>query len=348
MRFGSFVFPVSHVPENDGAVIDQTLAEIELQEAFGFDTTWLSEHHFDGASAYVDPVVFGAAVAARTTRIKIGFAVVEMAFHHPVRLAAQTALLDNLSHGRLVFGVGRGSAFNTYEYLGFDIPMDEAEERLAEAERLIVQAWTSKDVRFEGRFWNVAFPLLRPRPYQQPHPPIVRACISERSIIAMARIGRPILMGIQVPSEVKSRLDSYRREMGGAGFDEPTVEEALDQSWVARDLFVAPTLAEAREIAEEGFQRERRHFRRARELYNPEGYPPLDPGKPLPAGEDFGVSFIVGTPSQVADQVAEMRDLGVRNLMLKLNTGEMDRFDVHRSIKLFGERVMPLFKKEAG
>ena len=344
MRFGSFVFPVSRVPENDGAVIDRTLAEIELQEALGFDATWLTEHHFDGASAYVDPVVFGAAVAARTARIKIGFAVVEMAFHHPVRLAAQTALLDNLSHGRLIFGVGRGSAFNTYEYLGFGIPMEDAEERLAEAERLIVQAWTSKDVRFEGKFWNVAFPLLRPRPYQQPHPPIVRACISERSTRAMARIGRPILMGIQAPPEVKDRLNSYRREMLGAGYDEPRVEEALDQSWVARNLFVAPTLEEAREIAGEGFQRERSHFRTARELYNPEGYPPLDPDKPLPAGEDFDVSFIVGTASQVADQVAEMRDLGVRNLMLKMNTGEMEPSDVSRSINLFGEKVMPLFR----
>ena len=81
MKFGSFIFPVSHNPENDGAVIDDTLAEIELQESLGFEATWLTEHHFDGASAYVDPVVFAAAVAVRTTRIKIGFAVIEMAFH---------------------------------------------------------------------------------------------------------------------------------------------------------------------------------------------------------------------------------------------------------------------------
>ena len=345
MRFGSFVFPVSHVPENDGAVIDSTLEEIELQESLGFDAAWLTEHHFDGACAFADPVVFGAAVAARTTRIKIGFAVVEMAFHHPVRLAAQTALLDNLSHGRLIVGIGRGSAFNTYEYLGFGIPMEEGEARLAEAEELIVKSWTSEDVKFEGKFWNVAFPMLRPRPYQRPHPPIVRACISERSTIAMARIGRPILMGIQSTHAVKGRLDAYGREMLAAGYDESAVESTMDQNWVVRNLMVAPTASEAREIALAGFQRERAHFRGARELYNPEGMPPLDPSKPLPAGEDFGVSFIVGTPSQVADQVMEMKDLGVRNLMLKLNTGEMDPSHVRRSIKLFGERVMPGFSE---
>ena len=345
MRFGSFVFPVSHVPENDGAVIDRTLEEIELQESLGFEATWLTEHHFDGASAFVDPVVFGAAVAARTTRIKIGFAVVEMAFHHPVRLAAQTALLDNLSHGRLIVGIGRGSAFNTYEYIGFGIPMEEGEVRLAEAEELLVKSWTTEDVKFEGRFWNVAFPMLRPRPYQHPHPPIVRACISERSTLAMARIGRPVLIGIQSHREVKSRLDAYGREMLAAGYDESAVECALDQNWVSRNVVVAPTASEAREIGEEGFQRERKHFRVARELYNPEGFPPLDPSKPLPAGEDFDVSFLVGTPSQVAEQVSEMRDLGVRNLMLKLNTGEMDPSHVMRSIKLFGEQVMPKFSE---
>ena len=69
MRFGSFVFPVSHVPENDGAAIDRTLEEIELQESLGFEAIWLTEHHFDGACAYADPVVFGAAVAARTSRV---------------------------------------------------------------------------------------------------------------------------------------------------------------------------------------------------------------------------------------------------------------------------------------
>ena len=150
MRFGSFVFPVSHTPDNDGVVIDETLREIEHIEEAGFDAAWLTEHHFDGASAYVDPVVFGAAVAVRTQRIKIGFAVVELAFHHPVRLAAQTALLDNLSHGRLIVGTGRGSAFNHYEYIGFGMTMEEGVERLTEAEDLLVKAWTTEDLKHEG------------------------------------------------------------------------------------------------------------------------------------------------------------------------------------------------------
>ena len=343
MRFGSFVFPVSHSPNSDSAIIDSTLAEIELQDSLGFEAAWLTEHHFDGACAYVDPVVFGAAVASRTRRIKIGFAVVEMAFHHPVRLAAQTALLDNLSHGRLIVGIGRGSAFNTYEYLGFGISMEEGVERLTEAEDLMVEAWTGEDIRYKGRFWDVSFPMLRPKPYQKPHPPLVRACISEGSTLQMAKIGRPVLIGVQENDEIRSRIDLFGREMTGAGFGEAEVESALDRCWFSKNVFVAETYEEARDLCEPGFKRERRHFREAREIYNPEGFPPLDPSKPLPAGEDFEKACIVGTPDQVAEQIAALRDLGVRNLMMKLNVGEMDTHAVQRSIKLFGQHVMPRF-----
>ena len=343
MRFGSFVFPVSHSPESDGAIIDSTLAEIELQDSLGFEAAWLTEHHFDGACAYVDPVVFGAAVASRTSRIKIGFAVVEMAFHHPVRLAAQTALLDNLSHGRLIVGIGRGSAFNTYEYLGFGISMEEGVERLTEAEELMVKAWTGEDIQHKGRFWDVSFPMLRPKPYQKPHPALVRACISERSTLLMARIGRPVLIGVQEDDDIRSRIDLFGREMAGAGFSETEVESALDQCWFSKNVFVAETYEQARELCEPGFSRERKHFREAREVHNPEGFPPLDPTKPLPAGEDFEKACIVGTPDQVADEIAALRDLGVRNLMMKLNIGEMDSQAVRKSIKLFGQKVMPKF-----
>lgn len=72
MRFGSFVFPVSHNPGGDGGVIDGTLREIELADAVGLHAVWLTEHHFDGAVAYADPLVMGAAVAARTRQIRLG------------------------------------------------------------------------------------------------------------------------------------------------------------------------------------------------------------------------------------------------------------------------------------
>ncbi|MCZ0952240.1 MAG: LLM class flavin-dependent oxidoreductase, partial [Rhodospirillaceae bacterium] len=268
MRFGSFVFPVSHQPENDSAVIDSTLDEIVLAEKIGMHSVWLTEHHFDGAAAHADPLVLAAAVASRTTHLKIGFAVVELAFHHPVRLAVQTSLLDNLSHGRLIVGTGRGSAYNHYEYIGFGITMEDGLARLDEAEELLVKAWTGDPLQHEGAHWDVEFPLLRPRPYQQPHPPLIRACISEASTIRMAEIGRPVMIGIQTLENLQSRLERYRATMLDSGFTEEQAEATLDQCGASRDLFVADSYDEAHEIAAAGFERERTHFRQARELYN--------------------------------------------------------------------------------
>lgn len=347
MRFGSFVFPVSHNPGGDGVVIDGTLREIELADAVGLHAVWLTEHHFDGAVAYADPLVMGAAVAARTRQIRIGFAVVELALHHPIRLAAQTALLDNLCHGRLIVGIGRGSAFNHYEYIGFGLSMQDGVDRIEEAEELLVKAWTAKDLRHEGEHWRVAFPMLRPPPYQKPHPPLVRACISEASTIAMARIGRPVMLGIMPPQTLARRFAAYRDAMAGAGFGERAVEAALDMCWASRNVFVAETYGEAREMAEYGFARERKHFGDARRRYNPAEFAPKPSDSdiaPASDSEDIGKAFIMGTPRQVADEIAEMRDAGVRNLMLKFNTGEMDTRRVQASMRLFADRVMPLFR----
>ena len=90
---------------------------------------------------------------------------------------------------------------------------------LSEAEELLVRAWTSEDVRHKGRFWNASFPILRPRPYQVPHPPLVRACITEESLIEMARIGRPALMNVQTLDTLRHRLQRYRETMLEAGYE---------------------------------------------------------------------------------------------------------------------------------
>ena len=345
MRIGSFIFPVSHHPHGDSAVIDSTLEEIELAENIGLDAVWLTEHHFDGAVAYADPLVFGAAVAARTKHVKIGFAVVELALHHPIRLATQTSVLDNLSHGRLIVGTGRGSAFNHYEYIGYGIDMQDGIDRLEESEELLVKAWTATPLKHHGEHWQVKFPMLRPRPYQKPHPPLVRACISEASTIAMAKIGRPVMLGIMPLQSLADRLNAFRDAMSESGFDEQTTESALDQCWASRNVFIANTYDEARQAAEHGFARERRHFGEARRLFNPGGGPPQQGSGTSSSSENLMMSFVMGTPSQVADELASFQDAGVRNLMLKFNTGEMPTQQAQASMKLFSKKVMPLLQE---
>jgi len=103
MRFSNLLFPESATPEHDFAVIHEALQEVELSDQLGFDTIWLAEHHFDGGCVYVDPMTFATAIAARTTQIKIGLAMAQMALHHPIRLAEQIApVIVQHGHGREV------------------------------------------------------------------------------------------------------------------------------------------------------------------------------------------------------------------------------------------------------
>ena len=344
MRFGSFVFSISADPDKDHQVIERTLHEVELAEQAGFDAVWLTEHHFDGAVAYADPVVFGTAVAMRTQRMLIGFAVLEMALYHPVRLAVQTSLLDHLSKGRLIVGTGRGSAYNEYEYIGFGITIDQGRDMLAEAEELLVKAWTGEDVDHQGRYWQSKFPGLRPRPYQKPHPPLIRACISEPSVAELAKIGRPVLIGVQTVDTLRHRLELYRNTMDEAGFSESKIEDALDQTWVQRGLVVTDSDQEAQDIAGPALERYRKHLLDARINYNLTEIPAVDPNQPRPAGEVVEQAFLAGTPRRVAEQVAELKDIGARNVMLNVNVGQIEPQHVERTIRLFGEQVMPKFK----
>jgi alkanesulfonate monooxygenase SsuD/methylene tetrahydromethanopterin reductase-like flavin-dependent oxidoreductase (luciferase family) len=344
MRFGTFVFSISHDPKEDHQVIENTLREVELAEAVGMDAVWLTEHHFDGAVAYADPVVFGAAVAMRTQRVRIGFAVVEMALHHPVRLAVQTSLLDNLSRGRLIVGTGRGSAYNEFEYIGFGTTLDEGRHMMEEAEALMVKAWTGEDVRHQGKYWQVEFPRLRPPPFQKPHPPLVRACIGEESMLDMARIGRPVLIGVQTLDTLRRRLQRYEETMRDSGFREDVVEHILDETWAQRALYVADSNDAAEEAAGIALKRYRQHLDESRRLYNPGGLPPRKPGTPPNPNEMVEHTFLAGTPQRVAEQVAALKDAGVRNVLLNVNVGQLPPVQVERSMRLFGEKVLPMFK----
>ena len=110
MKFSNFLFTASMDANKDAQVIDEALREGQLCDQLGMDMLWLAEHHFDGICAYVDPVTFAAALAASTKQIHIGFAVAQMSLHHPIRMAEQMALIDNISKGRLLVGLGRGTA----------------------------------------------------------------------------------------------------------------------------------------------------------------------------------------------------------------------------------------------
>ena len=241
MRFGHFFYPMKFDDSHDDVAIQECLDEAVLVEELGYDAIWFAEHYFTGECVYGDPLVFASAVAVKTSRVLLGFGIIELPLHNPVRVAMQTALLDNLSQGRLVVGTAKGSNYNAFEYVGFGTDPALGAAQMEEAEELMVTAWTQDDVHFRGEHYQVAFPSVRPRPYQKPHPPLARACINRESIMEMARIGRPILLRGRSTNSTAADIALYRDTMAEAGFDEESIERNLDQIWVWREFHVSET-----------------------------------------------------------------------------------------------------------
>src|SRR5437773_1045229 len=254
MKFGDFLFPDCRDPAQDGAVIEETMREAALADELGADVIWLAEHHFDGISVYADPIALAGALALAMKHAGLGFAVLQTALHHPIRLAEQMALLDHLTKGRLIVGLGRGSSYNIYDYQGFGIDHHEAQARLEEAEDILVTAWTQGTFEHHGRYWDLHVPMLRPRPYTKPHPPLIRAASGEASLVELARQGRPFLMNVQSMAVTRHRIALYRKTMCEAGFDEAAIARNLEECWVWRNVFVAETDAEATRVGIPAFQ----------------------------------------------------------------------------------------------
>lgn len=349
MRFGYFLYPMTLETSRDYQAIKASLVEAELAEELGFDAVWISEHHFTGETAYGDPLVFAAAVAVKTKRVLIGLGVVEMALHNPVRLAIQTALLDNLSQGRLVVGTGRGSNYNAFEYMGFGTTVAQGREQLPEAEDLLLKAWTTEALDYQGKYWRVTFPAVRPRPYQSPHPPLARACINEDSVLEMAQIGRPVLLRGNSIDALGRLIRLYRDTMLAAGFPERQVEQALDQAWVWREAHLAETDDQAFDEFLPEYERASRYMAEVRERWNPPDQEVSRQGLPLPRSaygptpDPAANEALVGSPKRVAEQIALLRDAGARNLMLT-NRGLMSEEKTKSSMQLLSQRVMPSFR----
>jgi alkanesulfonate monooxygenase SsuD/methylene tetrahydromethanopterin reductase-like flavin-dependent oxidoreductase (luciferase family) len=255
------------------------------------------------------------------------------------------ALIDNLSRGRLVVGLGRGTAFNVYDYQGYGIDPAEAYERLLEAEEVMIKAWTTENYRHQGKFWDLRLPQLRPRPFTKPHPPIVRACSGEEAMLGMARAGRPFLMNVQSNEVTRQRMDLYRKTMREAGFGEDTVARNVADSWIWRNIFVAETDAEAERIALPAF-RTQMEFRAAmrEKVYREQGLR-LKKEEGAAARNESRHAVLCGSPATVSEAIAEIDRIGVGGLILVFRIGPMPAEVAQHSIRLFMEKVAPNFPR---
>src|SRR4030081_3851495 len=152
MKFGWLTLALSPTPDEDAVRIEDQIAQVCAAESLGFNDVWLTEHYFTGESVYNDALLFASALTMRTTRIRIGFAVIQMPFHHPIRLAVQLALLDNLSKGRIDVGIGKGTVYNEYEFVGHGLRSNDSRERMAEAVDIIERAWREAPPNYDSKF----------------------------------------------------------------------------------------------------------------------------------------------------------------------------------------------------
>jgi alkanesulfonate monooxygenase SsuD/methylene tetrahydromethanopterin reductase-like flavin-dependent oxidoreductase (luciferase family) len=345
MKFSNFLFPESRTPADDGRIIRESLREAQLTDELGYDAIWLAEHHFDGICAYVDPVSFAAALATATTRAKIGFAVAQMALHHPIRMAEQMAVIDHLSEGRLIVGLGRGTAYNIYDYQGFGIDHTEAQERFEEAEAIMFEAWKGEKFEHHGKFFDLKLPALRPAPFTKPHPYTIRAAATEHGMLDIARRGRPFMMNVQSNEVTAHRMELYRGALRETGLDEAAIAQAVDECWVWRNVYVAETDAEAERVAKPAF--EAMHaFRVAmrNRVFEEQGksiLPMPAPGTAPPAHAAIETALVCGSPATVAEKLAEVAATGVGGLIMQFRIGPMSYEQTASSLTLFREKVIP-------
>ncbi len=353
MKFGWLTLGHSPSPEEDNLAIDQQLEQACLAEAVGFDTVWLTEHNFTGESVYGDPIPFAAALAMKTERVRIGFAVIQMALRHPVRVATQLAVVDNLSKGRLDVGVGRGSIYNEYEFAGYGLDSTDSRERLAEGLEILEGAWTKTPFTHKGKFYDLTLPELRPRPYQRPHPPIRHSAVSPQSFLACGKRGVPIMTVRLSPEQLSERLELYEEGLAASGLDSAARQALRQDAGVWRYVHVAESNQQAEDELIEALLHIRHHMTHARETLNPDWFEIedtfLNPWTDARVPDDEALKFALGsgafygTPRRVSEQISALADLGVGHLLCQMSYGFMSHDRVVRSMQLFGVKVRPQF-----
>lgn len=208
------------------------------------------------------------------------------------------------------------------------------------------KAWTGEALEHHGQFWDLKLPMLRPRPYTQPHPYVIRSASSEHGMLEIARQGRPFMMNVQPNEVTRQRMELYRRTLRAIGLDDAAVADNVDQCWVWRNVFVAETDAEAERIAVPAFEAMHKQRSAMRErVYREQGVsimPMAPPGTAQAARMVVEHSLIYGSPATVAEKLAAVAAIGVGGVIMQFRLGPMAFDDVAQSLTLFMGNVAPV------
>jgi len=302
-------------------------------EALGYRSSFLVEHHFTGWNQVSATLMLQTALAMRTTKLRLGTAVIVLPWHNPVLLAEQAATIDLLSGGRLEFGVGKGYRHN--EFASFCIPIEEADERFEEGLGLVLKSWTSNE-RFShhGKYWNFENVIVEPPTAQKPHPPIWMAAGSPDSIRKVARRGSKLLLDQLASTQLAiERFNIYKAEVEACGrsFD------AMDVG-VCRAFYVAKNADDKLKAVEARLANQQRTSGLAAGPAGTAKSSMLSFDHTLDAAAE---SALYGTPDEISEKLDTLRAAGVARVLLNGPAGSVT------NLRRFAHEVMPGFTAKA-
>ena len=338
MKFGVGYYSLQsppHHPRSHKDLYSEMLTEIETADQMGFDSAWLTEHHFlqDGYCPSI--LLTAAAIAARTKNIRIGTGVLLIPLHDPVRVAEDAAVTDLISGGRLILGLGLG--YRQEEFDGFGRQLKERKGRIEESLEIFQNAWTEGSFSLDGKYYKIDNMDITPKPVQQPIPIWIGA-FTEPAIKRAARIGAPLYVpAIGVIPIIKYLFDmhsSFLEEFGKNpdDFEKPLVREVYISDKNADDIW---------EDIKEHVTYTAKGYASWGSMVDTEGNLLSDPSDPI-LYDIARKQSIIGTPEECIEQIKEYQNnLPIDNLICRFKFPGISHDEAMRSMKLFVENVLP-------
>ena len=329
---------------------ESLIREVQLAEEVGFKYHCIIEHQSTFFGQLQSPMVYLAALSQRTSTIRFVQMVFNTPFYHPMRFAMDTAMIDQLSRGRMEVGVGLGPL--RFETDRWNLPFDDRRERFPEFLEVVKKAWTQECVNHQGKYWQFDNAIALPRPYQKPHPPIWYAGRSRESLEWAAANNANLGASMRTDEEVAETFGLFRDLCREAGH-----QQNMPLTYLHRGVYVAETDEQAiKEIAPYlpqayAWGDDKYDWMPKLGDYEAERTTQDQRGQDMFRGTKSGIDFwmennlaYVGSPETVIQRISEVQKLtGFDVLGARVRFGPMPDELVMNSIRLFGEKVIPAF-----
>jgi alkanesulfonate monooxygenase SsuD/methylene tetrahydromethanopterin reductase-like flavin-dependent oxidoreductase (luciferase family) len=330
LEFGVF----DHVDRHDGPLSDFYEDRLKLTEAYdraGIYGYHCAEHHSTPLGMAPSPSVYLAAIAQRTKQLHFGPLVYTLALYHPLRLAEEICMLDQMGRGRFLLGIGKGISPIEVGYYGVDYK--NADKMFGEAFAVIRQALTQKTVDFEGEFFRFKNVPMELEPYRKPHPPLWYGVVNPDSAERAAKAGMNIISNTTA-TLVKAKIERFNGAYQGKPGAEPP------KFGMVRYMVLADSEDKALEIGRRAYRRWWSNFMM---LWLKHGIPPTNVSYPPEIdGQMADGRAIVGTPAKALEMLrAQLANSGANYLVCRFAFGDLTLSESLHTLELFQRHVMP-------